>query len=154
MLKLEDFFFFFFKLPALTPKHGLRYSRNLEKAWKSLTSLGAWCLWRSPKAWWTSQDRTAASSTALFRWEEGASPFYNNLLNAVLSAPKLWSSPGVFCGTTSGSAFLISEKKKNMKQKTFGSLSNRCFGSWTFSGEVWGISQVTFVSVTPAFSAL
>lgn len=33
-------------------------------------------------------------------------------------------------------------------------LVHRCFGSWTYSGEVWGSSQVTFVWVMPAFSVL
>lgn len=64
------FFLLWTQVQAPTPKHGLRCSRNLEKVWKSPTSLGAWCLWLSPKAWWTSQDKTAASSTAPFRWEE------------------------------------------------------------------------------------
>lgn len=56
------------QLQALTPRHGRRCLRNPEEAWRNPTSQAAWCLSLSPKAWWMSRAKTAASSTAPFRW--------------------------------------------------------------------------------------
>lgn len=62
------YWLFLNQLQALTPRHGRRCLRNLEEAWRNPTSQAAWCLSHSPKAWWMSQAKTAASSTVPFRW--------------------------------------------------------------------------------------